>query len=54
MKTRLAIIKVPATLSRKQNKQLRKAAKKRLGRKFRVLVLSGDATCEIVNLGDQS
>jgi F0F1-type ATP synthase delta subunit len=51
MKTQLAIIESRTALTKKQSKNIRKAAKKRLGRKFRVLVLSA-LDCRIVRLGD--
>lgn len=54
MKTQLAIINTPTVLTKKQNKTLRRAAKKRLGRKFRVLVVSGGADCRIVSLREDS
>lgn len=44
----LALIEVPGNFSKKQAKMLRKAAEKRLGSEYRVMVLSGGITCKII------
>ena len=54
MKTKLAIIEHPDALTKKQGKSLQKIAKKRLGRKFRVLVVSGGAHVRIEELEQRS
>jgi hypothetical protein len=49
MKTKLAIITIRGAITKKQNKQLRRVAMKRLGRGYRVLVMSGGAECQIIS-----
>lgn len=44
----LALVEVPGNLTKKQAKTLRKAAEKRLGPEYRVMVLSGGITCKII------
>lgn len=44
----LAVIEVPNALTKKQIKVLRKAAEKRLGPDYRVMVLAGGIHCKIV------
>lgn len=48
MTKQVAIISSPNMLSKKESKALRKAAQKRLGRGFRVLVVCGGAECKII------
>ena len=44
----LAIIEVPQPLTKKQLKLVRKAAEKRLGADYRIMVMCGGATCNII------
>lgn len=45
---KLAIISISAVLTKKQSCRIRKMAKKRLGRKYRVLVLPAGVYADIV------
>lgn len=50
MKTKLAILEIPGTVTKKLGRKLSKRAQKRLGRGFRVLLLTGGMSCKIVDL----